>query len=331
MESPWNLVLRMPVEAKGWRVVVLVYDAATDELRATDEGNLMSLTGRKRMAGRLAEQLKLEEVKAAAFAGELDKAWLSFYAEYQKAMAAGPAQASAAELLEEMPEEIRLQAERLLQDPALFNVIQNDLEALGIAGERDLAMTTYLVGTSRQLAKPLNMRIHGPTASGKSYIPDVVAECFPPETVIRATQITPQAFFHLEPGALKHRFVLAGERCRKEDDEAAEKTRALRELLASGKLSKLVCVKGAGGAIVTRLIEQDGPIAYIESTSLAKVFEEDANRCLSVFTDERPEQTKCIVAENWLPPMRATGSARARNSLSRGIMQCSGSCSPVKS
>jgi hypothetical protein len=294
MES-WNLVLRMPAEAKGWRVDVLVYDSANDELRATDQGNLMSLTTRKRMAGRLAEQLKLEEARADTLATDLDKAWLSFYGEYQRTMQASPAQASAAELLEEMPRQVRLDAERLLGDRALFQVIRNDLDALGIAGERALAVTSYLVGTSRQLEKPMSMRVHGPTASGKNFVPDTVAECFPSETIIRATQITPQAFFHLEPGALKHRFVIAGERSRKEDDDAAEKTRALRELLAAGRLSKLICLKGPGGAIVTKLIEQDGPIAYIESTSLARVFEEDANRCLTVHTDERAEQTECIV------------------------------------
>jgi hypothetical protein len=253
------------------------------------------LIAQERMAARLAEQLKLDEAQANTLATDLNKAWLSFHAEYQRAMQAGPAQASAAELLEEMPQKVRLDAEKLLGDHALFRAIQNDLDALGIAGERDLAATSYLVGTSRQLPKPMSMRVHGPTASGKNFVPETVSECFPPETIIRATQITPQAFFHLEPGSLKHKFILAGERSRKEDDDAAEKTRALRELLASGRLSKLICLKGPGGAMVTKLIEQDGPIAYVESTSMARVFEEDANRCLTVFTDERAEQTECIV------------------------------------
>jgi hypothetical protein len=314
MKTTWNLVLRMPSEAKAWRVNVLVYDANSEELKATDEGNLMSLTVRKRMAARLAEALQLDEASAQAFATDFDKAWLSFYAEYQQVIAAGPAQASAAELLEEMPESVRLEAEELLKNPDLFQVIQDDLAALGIAGERDLSGTCYLVGTSRQLDKPLSMRVHGPTSSGKSYIPDIVSECFPPETLIRATQISPQAFFHLDPGSLKHQFVLAGERSRKEDDEAAEKTRALRELLAAGRLSKLLCVKSANGTLVTKLIEQDGPIAYIETTSLGKVFEEDANRVLTTFTDERPEQTERVVmtlADRYV----ASGNANDRKAI----------------
>ena len=116
----------------------------------------------------------------------------------------------------------------------------------------------------------------------------------PPEAVIRATTMTPQALYHMPEGALVHRFVLAGERARVENDERAEATRALREMLASGRLSKLIPEKD-GGKIVTHLIEQDGPISYIESTTLGKVFEEDANRCLLLQTDERPAQTRRIV------------------------------------
>ena len=45
----------------------------------------------------------------------------------------------------------------------------------------------------------------------------------------------------------------------------------------------------------TVLIEQDGPIAYIESTTLTRIFHEDANRAILLNTDERPEQTRRIL------------------------------------
>jgi DNA-binding transcriptional ArsR family regulator len=47
--------------------------------------------------------------------------------------------------------------------------------------------------------------------------------------------------------------------------------------------------------ITTQLIAQDGPIAFTETTSLATIFDEDANRCLLLQTDESPEQTKRIL------------------------------------
>jgi hypothetical protein len=115
--------------------------------------------------------------------------------------------------------------------------------------------------------------------------------------VIFATQMTPQALFHMPPGSLKHKWVVAGERSRLEDDDRAESTRALREMLTSGRLSKLMPVKGDGGRIETATIEQEGPIAFVESTTLTEIFEEDANRCLLLQTDECEEQTRRVLAE----------------------------------
>jgi hypothetical protein len=282
--------LTMPLASRGGRVTVLGYDAATDELVATDEANLLPLQGRQRLVQHFADKLQFDEAQTEAFALELDKQWLAFYQECQKRLAAGAAQANAAELLQHMPADIQKEAETILHQPHLVGIIQQDIEALGVAGERDLALTIYLTGLSRQLDKPLAARVHGPTASGKSYLISAVTGLFPPETVLQATQITPQALYYLEPGALRHRFIVAGERSRLQNDETAEATRALRELLSAGRLVKL---RSLGGE--TRSIEQTGPIAFLESTSLPKVFDEDANRCLTLCTDERPEQTHRII------------------------------------
>ena len=166
---------------------------------------------------------------------------------------------------------------------------------LGVAGEKELAATVYLVGTSRLLAKPLAAIVQGPSSSGKSYVIDKTAMLIPPEAVVQATQMTPQALFHLKPGSLEHRFVVAGERSRLENDERAEATEALREMLSGGRLVKLMPMK-VNGEITTETITQNGPIAYIESTTLSQIFDEDANRCLLLTTDERIEQTRRIVA-----------------------------------
>ena len=56
-------------------------------------------------------------------------------------------------------------------------------------------------------------------------------------------------------------------------------------MLSGARLSKLMPVKQAGGEIVTVTLEQEGPIAFVESTTLANVFEEDAN--LGVMIEEK--------------------------------------------
>ena len=65
-------------------------------------------------------------------------------------------------------------------------------------------------------------------------------------------------------------------------------------MLGSGRLSKMLPIK-EGNQIVTRLVEQDGPIAYIESTTLTNIFDEDKNRCLLLAADESTKQTRSVI------------------------------------
>ena len=198
------------------------------------------------------------------------------------------------ELLAAMPSTAKAEAKVMLEDPYLLGRVIDDVSALGVAGERELVATVYLIGVSRLLDNPLAAIVQGHTSSGKSYVIDTAARCFPPEAVLQATQLTPQALFYMPPGSLRHKFVIVGERSRLEDDDTAEATRALREMLSAGRLSKLLPVKDSG-RLVTELVQQDGPIAYIESTTLTTIFEEDLNRCLLVATDDRQEQTRRVV------------------------------------
>ena len=188
------------------------------------------------------------------------------------------------------------EAEAMLLSPSLVEEVGRDLDAIGVAGEDALRLTLYLLGTSRLLPKPLAAIVQGQSSSGKSYIVECVASLFPPEGIVMATQMTPQALYHAEQGSLSHRWVVAGERSRMNNDDRAEATRALREMLASGRLSKFMPIK-VGNEINTVLIEQQGPIAYVESTTAARVFEEDASRCILLSTDERSAQTKTILRQ----------------------------------
>lgn len=197
--------------------------------------------------------------------------------------------------LAEMPESLRTTMEDVLRSPNLVAWLLDAYEKVGIAGERKLALTVYLAGTSRLLSKPLAVIVQGPSSSGKSYVIEQVGRLFPPEAVLFATDLTPQALYYLEDGELVHRFLVAGERTRKKHDETAETTKALRELIASGELSKMVAISDRDGPR-TEVIHKAGPIASAESTTATNIFEEDANRCLVLQPDERPEQTRRIMS-----------------------------------
>jgi hypothetical protein len=273
-----------------------------------------SATCRKRFTKALQEKLpqaKAEEIEAALLR-------LADRTNPDPAPATGPErQEEACALLNQMPPDIRDEAGAMLTDPLLIKVVIDDVATLGVAGERELVATVFLLGVSRLLGRPLAAIVQGPSSSGKSYLIEKRATCFPPEAVIHATQMTPQALFHMRPGTLAHRFIVGGERSRVEDDERAEATRALREMLSAGKLTKLMPVKVEGGPIETVQIEQDGPIAYIESTTLTKVFDEDANRCIMLHTDEQPEQTRRIIRKLSAAYRGATGAEATDRTIQR--------------
>ena len=194
-----------------------------------------------------------------------------------------------------LPAEAREAAEAMLENPDILAEISADIAAIGVAGEADLALLIYLIGVSRLLRNPLAAILQGSTASGKSYIYGAIAAMFPPHSVVHATQITPNALFYSDPGMLIHKWIVCGERSRKEEDDVADATRALREMISSGKLSKFLPERDEDGKMRSVLVERQGPIAYIESTTLAEVFEEDANRCLLLQTTETEEQTRAIL------------------------------------
>jgi hypothetical protein len=226
-----------------------------------------------------------------------------------------PTQPDRQEKLRELPEQARREAEAMLADPDLLTLVKYDVQALGVAGESNLIKFLFVVGVSRLLPEPLASRVKGPSASGKSYVIGKVASLFPPETVLLATQITPQALFYMEKGSLCHKWVVTGERSRGEEDEVAEATRALREMISEGRISKMVSMK-VGGTIETVQLEQPGPIAFVESTTLTDVFAEDRNRCIEYYTDEQPQQTKAIVTK-----LAAVYERQATSAASEEIVQ----------
>jgi len=207
-----------------------------------------------------------------------------------------PLERSKQELDQTKPELIAA-AEAFLQEPNLVDLIVKHIEILGLVGEKSLGLAIYLVFVSRLLAKPLAVVVMGVSSSGKSFAISLIARLFPLEAVYNAHRIIPAALNYLPKGSLIHRAVIAGERSRKQDDDQAEVTRALREMLSDGVLRLLSVGKDAEGNMVTKHIEQPGPVAYAESTTLgiSKIFDEDRTRFLFLCCNESESQSKRII------------------------------------
>ena len=296
---------------------VTVSARSGNELIHQDRVDLVSAGSRKRFAAALAKKMfpsKDEGAKeeAGVAVANIENALLARSEQPRKRPAVPASTDNSADtesLLDEMPEEARIQAEQMLENPQLLRMISDHIATLGVAGERGLALTVYLIGISRLLTKPLSGRIHGHTSTGKSFVPDQVSKLFPPEAIIKANRMTSQALYHMRPGFLSHKWVVGGERPRIESDETAEATRALREMQASGRLSKMITMK-VGDEFQSMLIEQEGPIAFTESTTAATVLDEDQNRALYLASDEREEQTRRIVRGQ--AASRTTSSAQVQ-------------------
>ena len=207
-----------------------------------------------------------------------------------------PDHESSASLLHRMPEDVQAEAREILHSGQPLEYVLRDARAIGVVGEDLLKIAVYLIGTSRLLEKPLSAIIQGSSSSGKSFVAKQVAKLFPPESRKLCHKMTTNALYHFPPGALKNRFVVGGERSKSETDEVVEAHRALREMIEDGELNKSMPVR-ENNKIVTKDIHQEGPIAYIESTTSGNIFDEDVNRCLLLHTDESDEQTRRIIAE----------------------------------
>lgn len=268
---------RRPSVEEGQSVVRLI--RGHDDELDRDVLNLDSHAERIALASRFARQIDFD-------ARLIEKTLLKLSAMWDMP---DPVKFDPDDLLGLMAEEVVDSAQRMAESPGLIDQIMADFPIMGIAGETSLAMTVYLLGTSRLLDKPLAAIVQGSSSAGKSYTVSTVARLFPDEVVLKAHDFTANSMYYLPSGHLEHRFVVAGERRRKPDEDA---TRAWRELIADGVLRKCVTrsLDGEGNEIVRK-----GPISYIETTTQTKIFDEDRNRMLLLHTDESPEQTQRIM------------------------------------
>ena len=69
----------------------------------------------------------------------------------------------------------------------------------------------------------------------------------------------------------------------------------LRELMSEGHLRYPVVQKNAAGEYVTTMIEKDGPVAFMVTTTRNKLNPENETRMLSLEVNDTEEQTKAVI------------------------------------
>ena len=179
-----------------------------------------------------------------------------------------------------------------LKDPGLIEKLLEDIENLGYIGEENAKLLAYLIGVSRKLPKPLSGIILSQSGCGKSTLTDVIEQLTPPEDVMSFTRITAQALQYMAETMLKGKLIIVEERAGAESAEYS-----IRILQSRQRLVQAVPQKDpATGKIATQIIVVEGPVAYLETTTDAKINHENATRCFEITLDESQEQTERIQA-----------------------------------
>ena len=216
-------------------------------------------------------------------------------------------------------EEERREAVAFLREPDVLSRIARDLDALGYVGEEPAKRLAALTAVSRKLPRPLAAILRSSSGTGKSALLEAVAEIVPPEDVVYLSELTPQALYYLEKGALKHKLVVVDERAGSERADYA-----IRTLLSRRTLSLAVTLSDpATGRRRTRVVEVEGPVAYLESTTQPILNAENSSRALEIFLDESPEQTRRVQEAQRRERAGAAAQDRVRLvELHRNVQRC---------
>lgn len=176
-----------------------------------------------------------------------------------------------------------------LKKPKLLQRTGQLLQQCGIVGEENNSLIAYLVYTVRKQAVPLHVMFLGASGSGKTYLQERISELIPEEDKLEITQITENALYYFKQHELQNKLLLI------EDlDGAMTVFYPLRELQTKRRISKTVTLKDSKGNLKTITLTVEGPVCVSGCTTKEKIYEDNANRCILLYTDQGRDQDKRI-------------------------------------
>lgn len=210
-------------------------------------------------------------------------------------LATEEAQAAAESVVPETPPMSTPEREaalQLLSDPELTTRVGDAFSSLGLVGESDAALCSWLVLVSRLAERPLGAVIQSSSAAGKSTLAEAALSLVAPEQTVAFSAMTGQALYYLGDTDLSHKVLSIAE------TEGAERASyALKLLVSEGRLSIAAAGKDPqSGRLVTSTYEVNGPVALLMTTTAAELEPELANRLVVLAIDESRAQTRAVQA-----------------------------------
>ena len=298
-------------QANSLRVILT---ALREDTAHTDRFDLYAAKSRAGFAHRAANRLELPAAK-------IDEDLNALIPLLETLRTEGKSKADEPQGPPPMSDSDRDEALRLLRSKNLLRRLSADLETVGYVGEDQNKQLAYLIATSRKLDKPLSAIIRSESGAGKSFLMECVAELMPEEEVQYFSRLTPQSLYYMGENELVHKLLIVDER-----DGSEEAEYPIRTLQTRRKLTLAVPMKDASsGKIKTTMLEINGPIAYMESSTQLRINPENLNRCFEIFLDESEKQTERIYAlqkrahtpEGWKVDERRTSTVRRHRNAQR--------------
>lgn len=182
------------------------------------------------------------------------------------------------------------QAITYLKSPGLLEHTGRDIGLTGVVGEETNRLLMYLVFTSRLREQPLHIISLGTSGSGKTYLQERISELIPDHDKLEITILSENAFYYFEQKELRHKLVLI------EDMDGAENVLyPLRELQTKRKISKTIPIKDSKGNLKTITLHVEGPISLAGTTTRERLYEDNANRSLLIYTDNSQAHKEAIM------------------------------------
>ena len=163
-----------------------------------------------------------------------------------------------------------------------------------MAGEEANAKLLYLVATSRLFPRCMHAAIKGPSSSGKSELRKRVLEFIPPEDVVSFTTLSDKALLYFKED-FPHKILSMGEASGAE--EATLQDYLLRELISEGRLRYPVVQKVEKEGLMTVVVEKNGPVTFMVTTTKAALHPENETRMLSLEIDDSDTQTMKVLGK----------------------------------
>ena len=160
-----------------------------------------------------------------------------------------------------------------------------------VAGETANAKILYLNGTTRLFEKANHTAVKGTSATGKSWLRTSVVAFMPPEQVYSFTSMSEKALLYA-PEGFEHKILSMGEAVSGKEVEFQDYL--LRELMSENKL-RHSSVQKIHGELKTVMIEKNGPVAFMVTTTRNKLNPENETRMLSLEINDSQDQTQWVL------------------------------------